>query len=86
MHKQRMMAAWRAFMKTIERLDIGRDEVVLLWSVALLTYGAMPLAVRWCGDGRVAFVIPGIIGLWLAVPTRGPFKQPPAKGVVKGRE
>jgi len=47
--------------------EIGRDELVLLLALGLI--GAGLWQVWWPGT----FIVPGLVLLWLALPSRAPF-------------
>lgn len=53
---------WRAGVRVV-----GLDELLLAVALALLTGGA------WEVVGRLALVIPGMVLLWVALPSRAPF-------------
>jgi hypothetical protein len=46
---------------------IGADELLLLVALTLVTVALWPLF------GRQALLVPGVVGLWYALPTRAPF-------------
>lgn len=51
---------------------VGVDEVVLAVGVLLLTVGL------WHLVGAAALIAPGLLAVWLALPTRRPFIGPVA--------
>ena len=48
---------------------IGRADVVVLTGLACLTAGA------WSVTGLAALILPGMVLVWYALPTRPPFVQ-----------
>lgn len=52
---------------------LGPEEAVLLVALVLVTVGLWPLAARWAGSGWTALLVPGLVLLWLALPSRAPF-------------
>lgn len=51
---------------------IGADEALLLIALSLLLAGLWPLAVRWLGTGLPTLVVPGVVLLFIALPSRAP--------------
>lgn len=71
---QARRAAVRAWIGSM----IGVDELLLAVALTLVTVGSWPLL------GRGALVVPGIVLLWIVLPTRGTFiVRPPATGEKK---
>lgn len=68
-----------AMLKVILK-DIGASEALLLCALTLVTVGLWPIAERYFDAGRVALLVPGLVGLWLGLPERRPLveraKQP----------
>lgn len=50
---------------------IGADELALIGALALLVVGLWPIV------GRCALIVPGIVWLWLALPSRHPLVSRP---------
>lgn len=52
---------------------VGADELALIGALALLVAGLWPVL------GQRALVVPGLVWLWIALPSRHPFvSRPPA--------
>ena len=52
--------------RTALRAAVGLDEIALLLALALVTAGL------WMLVDRAAFIVPGLVLLWIALPARVP--------------
>jgi hypothetical protein len=59
--------------------EFGRDELYLFGGLALLGIGSWELGVTVHPAFKAAaFIVPGAAFVWLSLPTRAPFFEPPA--------
>jgi hypothetical protein len=73
--RARSVAAWAAVTAAM-----GPDELLLTLALALVTVGLWPLV------GLAALVAPGIVLLWIALPTRSSFVQRTPEPTLKLRK
>ena len=57
--------------------EIGLHEVLLIGSLTLVTVALWPIAEQVLHDGRVSLLVPGLVGMWITMPTRTPFVHRP---------